>query len=260
MLKKSLLIIGLIVTTLTAFYYVDRVVAQETEEPSKIITDECKIQNKEGELLIEFNDLDELEDFNERIFRIEFERARKTYHDAVKCVFDKASNAILLSTVGGPVAYSFSAADLAELLGDLNKPKKACLEQDKLVEILKNGGPKGLLQPLLELYNKYDAHLTALYKKIEGSITIDEEAMNDFSVLYRRSNFFKILTEDEIQNSIVALDQAFQSLKELRSAFVMHVHFQCMLVNLEEFRRILSNVREIIEIIPPLLDDCSIHK
>jgi len=64
-------------------------------------------------------------------------------------------------------------------------------------------------------------------------------------------------TDTEKQNALVAMNITFASLKELRLAFVMHVHFQCILNSLDKYRKKLEDVRIIVDSLPFELQDAS---
>jgi len=64
----------------------------------------------------------------------------------------------------------------------------------------------------------------------------------------------------EIDSSLLAIDLMFTSLKEMRLAFVMHVHFQCTLKYLEKYRKALEKLRKFIQPLPEKLRDASVVK
>ena len=81
--------------------------------------------------------------------------------------------------------------------------------------------------------------------------------------LTEKSNFIAEIersTQTEIDTSMVTIDLMFTSLKELRLAFVMHVHFQCTLKYLDKYRDTLGELRKLIVPLPGQLRDASVTK
>ena len=174
----------------------------------------------------------------------------------MKCVFDQAAINMLASAGGD--TEGVGPAVLIDMLPDLLKPETACLKQKDLVNILKHGSPKSLLTPLLEAYYQYAEYLEKLYMAVSDYLQIDETT--DYSKLYATNQAFSLIVENEIQDAFVTLDASFTALKEMRQAFTIHVHFQCMLKNLEAYRRVLEKLRTVIESLPPIIENASMHK
>jgi len=199
--------------------------------------------------------------------RIAFEKARAKYHDTVKCVFDVSAISILGSTrkLGDNIKKD-NLPDLDAALQDLLKPEKVCaLWPKKLTEIIdgdstKSNSPQQLLQPILESYNKYSVFINYILGKIESYPTISGSSSNVLVSSYDNLDKLKLIMGNEITDSLVALDAAFTGLKELRLSFVMHVHFECMLKNLEIYRRMLASLRTIVSTLPSVIEDASMHK
>lgn len=250
MKKLIISIIGII--TIFSFQFLIFNVAAETGIEKSKIADECGLYD------LEFKYPDGDKDFNDLTFRISFEKARTQYHDAVKCVFDKSVISILSSAGDDLGAATLTAG--APNFPNLLKPDVACLNEKPLANLLKDSSPENLLQPLLNLYNKYTEHLQNLMTIASVYSADNETQIRDFANVINKLSIFQHMVENEIQNSLVALDAAFISLKEMRQAFVMHVHFQCMLKNLEDYRRVLGNLRTVVSIIPGVIEDCSMHK
>lgn len=248
-MQKKFFIIGLSIALITLLFYSGSAVAEEDKEDSLVIVKECQKDEKwnwefaSPEFILP-NDSDEFTDLD---FRKEFERARTKYHNTVKCVFGKATKDILDSAG-------------KNRRQDLNTPKKACFGQEKLVKILKKGNPDELMKPLLKLKDNKENGYVQYLKALLAKQKIGKPSTNDFSVLLEHANYFDLLVENEIQFASASLYQAFQSLNELRSTFAMHIHFQCMLLNLEEFRKVTANLRKAVSTIPPLFEDCSLSK
>lgn len=211
----------------------------------------------------QLEDWDEIptEDFDNLEFRVQFEKARKQYHDFVRCVFDTAVSDMLGSGAASGVEQrdqGFTAA--APNFPDLLKPELACLTEERLTDLLTDSSPANILDVLLLSYNSYVTHLNALVNQLDRFPTVSGATVEDFPELLRQNSSLKLIVENEIQNALVALDTSFIALKEMRQAFVMHVHFQCMLKNLEAYRRTLESLREVISVIPGLIEDASTHK
>ena len=188
----------------------------------------------------------------------QLEEAKDLYHGYISCLFDY-SMAKLLSSPGSNVNGVLSANNptAPEFVKDLLDPKTACLSGEKLNELLQSTGPSNILQKTLESNKKYKVFLNALYMKyISLPIKNNNNKIDD--ILYAQG-IFKKLINNEINNSVVAIGTAFQSLKDFRKYFLMHVQFQCMIKNLEEYRRKLENLRSVIYIIPDLLRNASKH-
>ncbi len=247
MKKLIISIIGIV----TIFSFQLSVLNAAAEPEKSKIADECGLYD------LKFK-YPSNEDFNDLVFRIAFEKARTQYHDAVKCVFDKSVISIL-SSAGDDLDAAVLTAG-APSFPNLLKPDVACLDEKPLTNLLKDSSPENLLQPLLNLYNNYTEHLKGLVSITSVSSADNKTQIRDFAKVINKLNTFQHMVENEIQSSIVALDAAFISLKEMRQAFMMHVHFQCMLKNLEDYRRLLGNLRTVISIIPSVIEDCSMHK
>ena len=239
-MKKILLILtGLMLLIITSFI----TNSAYAVSPSNVIVEACK--DKLPQYPTEAEKIDLNEPYNGKYnlnFRIAFETARTEYHAYVKCIFDKATKDIL-------------GSEAEKLL----QPDTACLKEEKLVEILNDGSPANLLKPILEIYNKYVDYLNLLSKKASENLEIEAGGSNIAKIFTEYGNL-QLIVENEVQNAIVALDSAFIALKEMRQAFVMHVHFQCMMKNLELYRQALGNIRRVVSAIPPLIEDASMHR
>jgi hypothetical protein len=190
-------------------------------------------------------------------FRVEFEKARNQYHKYMNCVFN-GQVANILGSSGADTSGIFSAN--APLLPELLKPESACLQASALALILNDSSPETLLQPMLTLYTEYSDHLTRLLYQSNQQTGSGSSGQVDIQQLVSKNQFFGLLVDNEIQNAIMALDSAFNEVKNLRQAFILHVHFQCMLKNLEHYRRALENLRNTVILLPSLLVNASMHK
>lgn len=272
MKKLILKTIWLIILLLASFLFV------QPSASAKVLKD-CKVDQlildlgldtdkdaKKGKFQTDFDkDFKEAKNDNTKsnnlVIRLAFEKARTKYHDTVKCVFDHATIALLgsASNVSEDINMS-NPPDLTNMLGDLLKPDLACLKEDKLAKIIKDSSSENTLQPLLDAYQKYAEYIKHLVELSALNPDLDDSTIGSFEKLFANYESFKLIAENEIQDSIVALDTAFIALKEMRQAFVMHVHFQCMLKNLEVYRRVLANIRSVVTVLPGLIEDASMHK
>lgn len=223
MMKKSLLIIGL------AFCFGILLVPQSSQ--AKIL-DQCKLPP-----FATYTN----EQLNEDIeFRIAYEKASTQYHQYINCVFDKATSEMF---------------DLAGGVDQINQPQAACLSDNKaqkLKTILTDGSPSNLLAPVLQNYHGYARYLNNLLTQ-----RFQSSGEGNYLEQVERQQILKRLVENEVQHALVALDTSFQSLVQMRQAFVMHQHFQCMMKNLETYRQVLGNLRFIVSTLPPLFHNAS---
>jgi hypothetical protein len=202
-------------------------------------------------------------DSNALKIRVAFEKAREKYHNTAKCVFDVATVEILGSAGGlGENLKKDSLPDLTLALADLNVPDKVCpiMEKGKLKSIINGNNPENLVPSLLTAYNNYSALVTRFIERLKQVGTGKEGSVTNFEEEYKVGQPLQLLMENEIQDSIIALDSAFEALKELRVSFVLHVHFECMLKNLALYQRLLGNLRSIVTVMPSVISDASTHR
>jgi len=189
--------------------------------------------------------------------------ARNAYHMYVTCIFQFAQDA-----VWGVAESTFSASANAPTLStiqspDMNKPNEACISQDKLKEKVKGQtSPDQMLPPLLEIFEDYKTFLESkILPMYDQKVTkASSNSYNRLAISVASVNAFKLKVQTELENSLVAMDMAFTALTELRTAYVMHVHLQCMLKNLEKYRNIIESIRGVVEDLPSRLEDASTHQ
>ena len=190
-----------------------------------------------------------------------FEDAQEKYHEYAQCIFDYAEDVVLDS--GGVKTRGTTQANAPSF--PWFKPDAACISQNKLRDVILDSAPDQLLPPLLENHREYSEFLDKIipaYQKQGTEKQEDGKAMPAIQFLLTKSQEERELrqrVESEKENALVAIDIAFITLKEMRLAFVMHVHFQCMLNNLEKYRKILEDIRVIAECLPNHLKDASMH-
>ena len=191
----------------------------------------------------------ELEDGNKNLnsinINIEFDKANTKYHNYVECIFGFAERKIVKDNF------------------DWYNPQNACLNQEVLKETTTITSPDQMLPPLLNTYNNYTQHLDnilSLYN-LKGLENIEKfNALQKLNASLDVANKFERKIKEEKENALVAMNISFVSLKELRLAFTMHVHLQCMLSNLEKYRKLLGDMRLKIGILPVVLEDASMSK
>jgi len=257
MILKKLLSIALL--SLVLFSQASSAMAQATPpEP-----DLPKVMKDCGKLKPKYPGADKL-DFSkpytnkfELNFRVAFEKASNQYHLYVECAFENMVSE-MLGAAGGNISAIFAAN--APNLPEWMNPTSACLKEDMLASLLKGGSPETLVEPLLKEYNRYVDHLLVLTNEARGNASVVEDGRQiQISEINARRLFLKTLVENEIQDSLVALDGALNGLKEMRKAFAMHVHFQCMLRNLELYRHAMENMRTVVSALPAVIQNASMH-
>lgn len=190
-------------------------------------------------------------------FRIAFEKASNQYHLYMECVFERMVEA-MLGSAGGDTSGIFAAH--APNLPEFMKPESACLKEDQLATILKSGSPETLLQPLQAKYNAYVDYLNLLLNEGRKNVTVMENGKTiPIDEINARRLFLRTLVDNEIQDALAALHGALNSLKEMRKAFAMHIHFQCMLRNLELYRHAMENLRRVVSGLPAVIENASMH-
>ena len=202
------------------------------------------------------NDKEE-KSFSDLEFRIKFEKTRNAYHEYIQCIFDESAKEILGSAGGNIKAiWTASTPNIPELL----KPEVACLKQENLTKIINHSSPKSILPTLLNTHGNYATYLNNLSDVYERNMRSTSSNARIFAGYFKRVEIFDNLITNEIQDSLVGMDIALGVLKEMRQAFVMHVHFQCMLKNLGEYRKMLENIRTIVMLLPSKIIDASMSR
>lgn len=184
--------------------------------------------------------------------------AQVKYHTYVQCFFDYAEDQILDS--GGVKTRGTFQANAPSF--PWFKPEAACISEENRKIAIKNSAPSKMLEPLLEVRREYISILDKIVPKYEqegresggGEIRAWDQlanAKNNASIELR--NYI----DSETQSSIMAIDISLTTLKELRTAYIMHVQFQCMLNGLEKYRKVLEKIRTIVSCLPMHLQDAS---
>jgi len=198
-------------------------------------------------------------------FKTYRDNAANAYHSYIECIFEFAQNTIL-KTGGVRQGGVVEANTPNTRLIDWMIPDQACLESTEITQIAKSTQPGQMLEPILTAYNDYRDYLDSLlkaYLKSPSETNEEGEMITGTDKFYSKtSNLTQIERElqMEIEAARVSIDIMLHSLKELRSSFVMHVHFQCTLKYLEKYRRELERLRRWIDPLPSQLRDASITK
>lgn len=200
--------------------------------------------------------------FTESEFETAFLDAQEEYHVYVQCVFDISQKYILDAPDESYLQTGMLANNPNAL--DWMKPDIACIDQKQIVSILEAVSFDVLLIPLLDIYNKYGDYLDSIlvpYAKQNKSNDDSEKDLYDLiSQTIARSEKAERLIENEKESALVAMDTSFYSLKELKTAFIMHVNFQCMMQSLGKYRNILEDIRNIVDDLLTRLPDAAKSK
>ncbi|MDH5596956.1 MAG: hypothetical protein OEY44_02535 [Candidatus Peregrinibacteria bacterium] len=197
-----------------------------------------------------------------KAYKKHFDIAREAHHNYVSCMFSFAEQEILQTEAihqGGTYEANTPNQDTFDWMA----PDQACLTPNELKWVIQGTDPSQMLQPMLNSHNAYKLHLNAIGDSYRGkAVATDENGrrLQGAEALIAFANTLGSIERQrrlEIESSLVAIDLMFTSLKELRLSFVMHVHFQCMLKYLEEYRIRLENLRKLIQPLPALLRDAS---
>ena len=202
-------------------------------------------------------------EYNYSDFQNAFDEANEKYHKYVECIFNYAEKTIL-----GNVGLSKGTIQANTPNIDWMDPQAACLTSDKLKEIKKNTEPNQLLAPLLDIQKEYADHLDNLVKFYQeqgketgtGEDAIYTTGVEQALIKISAQGAIERQAKAEKEMSLVSMNMAFNELKELRLSFFMHVQFQCMLNNLEKYRKWLGDIRTMVEGLPTMLEDASMTK
>lgn len=273
---KKITVTLLILTLNVSWIPVPKVNAQETE-----MTKAEKACQKEAKAM----DFDKLHEdwakklkgkpFDSKAAQNAYELAQEAYHEYVECIFDFAESEILkkkmtsrqgIGLANTPNTPNVEDVPVAGYLIDWMSPATACMEEEAYMKVIEDTNPGATLIPVQHAHYQYEKYLKdtllALYYKNGIEVDSSGKALTGYDQIQSKTNAYKKFEseiENEIENSIVAMDIAFISLRELRTAFVMHVQFQCMLKNLEKYRKVLEDIRIIVDTLPGRLRDASTH-
>lgn len=258
-MKKCQKITGILLTLILVINlsYLPNAIALEAED--------CEVPDYEELIKV----WEEAESKDQDAYMEAFEAAQEAYHDYVGCLFDIAERKILGSdgaeqdgTMSANMLNTGGLPGFGDII-DLMSPTQACLDPEDLKKIIKSTDPKDMLTTLLDAHTTYSEHLQDLgtrYSAAGGVTDSSGKMLEGISSLKRKAAQFDTIKRRrklEIETSLMAIDMMFTSLKELRLAFVMHVHFQCTLKYLDKYRRRLEDLRDVIEPLPDQLENAS---
>jgi len=251
MKKPKILITALI----TIMIFIQVPIGLMDEEQDKPTAPEIECEDKKPDFDELYNNLitslaEAKKKINKASYSAAFEEAQNAHHTYIQCIFD------------------FAEKKIKKFKPVMMQPDEACLSEEGLKGIIENTSPDQTLPPLLTTYNNYSQHLDSLQAlyEVEGieDLAEDDNAFTQAAKQLKASGEIlagiKRQVALEKENALVAMDMTFAALKELRSAFVMHVHFQCMLRNLNKYNTMLMKLRTVISNIPARLKDASMHK
>ncbi|MFH0820217.1 MAG: hypothetical protein V1908_00425 [Candidatus Peregrinibacteria bacterium] len=228
------IIIGLIVLALVGGPAIPFAKNDETPTPIPSIVQTCQDQFprfKEENPFDKFNE--DAVDTTEKFKRI-FMDAQDYYHGYISCIFDAATQEIIGND------------------GASNDSGRACLDANKLKDAADKTSSAALLPYTLQAYTTYSHYLESLQSTYRSDIFLS--SVTDGAIIARRA---ELAVVNESENALTALSVTFSQLSELRQAFVLHVQFQCMLKNLEEYRTFLGKLRTIVLLLPARIIDAS---
>ncbi len=229
---------------------------------------ECADQKPDYDKLMEI--WTNAETQNQKAYTEAFDVAKKAHHDYVGCMFDFAEKEILKSD--GAEQSGVMSANMMHTGGiplfsttiDWMSPEEACISKTELKSIIEKSEPNQMLGPVLQAHSDYREHLRDLNTRFGGGgITTNEDGRQLTGIEALNQKSADITTSErqmelEVESSLLAIDMMFTSLKELRLSFVMHVHLQCALKYLNNYRKALEDLRDVIEPLPGKLENASV--
>lgn len=257
----------LLTTTLIVSFFVPLVRAQDgSTEPERA----CAEKLPDYQALKEA--WDDVGNKNSEAYQEAFENAQEAYHDYVGCLFNFAESEILQSEGaehGGTIQANTLNTGTLPIVGgliDWMAPDQACISREELNRVILKSEPTQMLGPILQAHADYKKHLLYIRagttsEGIETTPTGNSVGGADqLELKITATDQLSRQTQMEIDSSLMAIDLMFTSLKELRLAFVMHVHFQCALKFLDQYRLALEQLRKIVVPLPNQLRDASFVK
>lgn len=208
--------------------------------------------------------------YNLVAFDAAIKHAQNSYHKYAECIFNY-TEAKILGSVGASkgtmqaTTPNFDPSDIPIIGPGIDwMTSAACLNPQDLQKIIEDTSPNEILAPILETYNAYSDYLDKILNiyslRGQEDLTDNQLSLSAIEEFSRKTQVIqgglrRINTEKE--NAIVAMNITFASLKELRLAFIMHVHFQCILNSLDKYRKSLEKIRTIVDLLPSRLQDAS---
>lgn len=242
-------------------------IAQESEAP---VLKACNSLNpnfyvEDGDKIITNKDWKVEGALSSTGYRARFENAQTAYHNHMECLFNFAENTIYKTGAAREDGILQANTPNTRII-DWMVPNEACLSPVEIKTIIETTSPDQMLTAVLTAHQNYEKYLNELFKAYSNNPT-EENAQGNSArgadLLIKVANNLSTFDKEkqmEIDGSLVGIDLMFTYIKELRQAFIMHVHFQCTLKYLEKYRRELEKLRNLITPLPDQLRDASVTK
>lgn len=255
-MKKSisLLIAGFLLFTLIPFGFADDKVDAFAH---------CEeIKPNFGELAKPWDDAKEK---THNLFEEVFDASQAAYHDYMSCLFGTAF-AHVLKEEGEDSKKMIATVPAKVTSVNWLLPGQACLTEDDLIQSIEGTSPEVLMPKALGALDEYQDFLFGFYEEFEGEGKIGEEIDPQIAAQARsKTQQISLILQknrqrvnNEVESSLIALEIAFNSLKELRLSFVFHVRLQCIIHQLGRYQQVLGDLRRIAESMPKALRNASV--
>jgi len=183
------------------------------------------------------------------------------YHSFVQCHFDWAENAIFKNdcsasegTWNTEMTFDWMKWTDINCMSDV-KEFMLATKPAELVYIISNQ---------LSQYNSFLSQLEGILDENKLSDIYISNALRSVDNIFQAREIIgtetpkvKRYLNNERSDSKYAINSAWKGLSALREAFVMHVHFMCMMKKLEKYQKALVNIRQILEDFPSRFKDAS---
>lgn len=177
------------------------------------------------------------------------EEASGAFHRYVGCLFDGMVTGIVKIGVSN-LPESFSA--YTPSLPDIRSPEESCKVGPDMEKILLETSTDVVLPVVQTAYDNYYLYLKAILERPENT-----EKETDLTALSAKTDELHLYFADEMETTIAAIKTAFQSIKEMRQAYMLHLQFNCWINHLEGWRNMLEEIRKLVVRLPEKLIDAS---
>lgn len=171
----------------------------------------------------------------------EFREAHGAYHGYINCLFGNATDAIIPPD---EATTPMSA-------------EAVCSPETKIVATLKKNNTVDIMRQGINAYNAYTDKLQKL-RIISGQLRTEGNG-EEISFNIQKGVPFQYSIDKEIQYALVAFDRSLMAFSEMRIAYALHRHFQCVQSYLEKALGVVEKFRAIITGLPSRIKDASIH-
>jgi hypothetical protein len=182
------------------------------------------------------------------------EEASGAFHRYVGCLFDGMVTGIIKIGVSN-LPESFSA--YTPSLPDLRSPEESCKVGPDMEKILLETSTDVVLPVVQTAYDSYYLYLKAILDRPEKGREENTAANADLTALSEKTDELHLYFADEMETTIAAIKTAFQSIKEMRQAYMLHLQFNCWINHLEGWRNMLEEIRKLVVRLPEKLIDAS---